>query len=238
MRDLYTKGTKEARSMSTKRNIKGAIFDLDGTLLDSMWVWDKVDVDFLGSRGFDVPPDYQKAIAAMGFTETAEYTIERFRLAEKTEDIIGEWNEMARREYHERVVIKPYVRELLEKLKQNGIRLGVATASYASLFEQCLKRNGIYSYFQAFTETSEVARGKGFPDIYIKTAEKLGCVPEECIVFEDIHQGILAAKEGGFYTVGVYEDKSAYSWIDIMRDADLAVQGFDELLLDGYGIFV
>ena len=197
--------------------IKGAIFDLDGTLLDSMWVWDKVDTDFLGSRGFEVPLDYQKAIAAMGFRETARYTIERFRLEGQEEDIIREWNDMAARTYHEEVAIKPYVRELLEQLKRDGIRLGVATASYASLFEMCLKRNGIYDYFQAFTETKEVARGKGFPDIYIRAAEKIGCVPEECVVFEDIHQGILAAKEGGFYTVGVYEDKSAYSWADIVR---------------------
>jgi HAD superfamily hydrolase (TIGR01509 family) len=216
-----------------KMKIKGAIFDLDGTLLDSMWVWDKVDTDFLGSRGFEVPLDYQKAIAAMGFRETARYTIERFRLEEQEEDIIREWNDMAARTYHEEVAIKPYVRELLEQLKRDGIRLGVATASYASLFEMCLKRNGIYDYFQAFTETKEVARGKGFPDIYIRAAEKIGCVPEECVVFEDIHQGILAAKEGGFYTVGVYEDKSAYSWADIVRDADVAIRGFEELLLDG-----
>lgn len=213
--------------------IKGAIFDLDGTLLDSMWVWEKVDHDFLGSRGFEVPPDYQKAIAAMGFRETAQYTIERFQLEEREEDIIREWNDMAARTYHEAVNIKPYVRELLEKMERDGIRLGVATASYASLFETCLKRNGIYNYFQAFTETREVVRGKGFPDIYIRAAEKIGCAPEECVVFEDIHQGILAAKEGGFYTVGVYEDKSAYSWADIVRDADLAIRGFDELLLDG-----
>ncbi len=216
-----------------KMKIKGAIFDLDGTLLDSMWVWDQVDTDFLGSRGFEVPPDYQKAIAAMGFRETARYTIERFRLEEREEDIIREWNDMAARTYHEKVAIKPYVRQLLEQMKRDGIRLCVATASYASLFEMCLKRNGIYSYFQAFTETKEVKRGKGFPDIYIKAAEKIGCVPEECVVFEDIHQGILAAKEGGFYTVGVYEDKSAYSWADIVRDADAAIRGFDELLLDG-----
>ena len=71
--------------------IKGAIFDLDGTLLDSMWVWNQVDIDFLGKRGFDVPPDYPKAIAAMGFHETAEYTIKRFDLKEKVKDVIAEW---------------------------------------------------------------------------------------------------------------------------------------------------
>lgn len=209
--------------------IKGIIFDLDGTLLDSMWVWDKVDVDFLGMRGFEVPKDYQKAIAAMGFRETADYTIERFGLNEKAEDIIKEWNDMAERTYHEEVCVKPYVKETLEYLKAKGIRLGVATASYATLFEECLRRNEVYDYFDTFTETKEVARGKGFPDIYLRAAEKLGCAPEECVVFEDIHQGILAAREGGFCTVGVYDEKSDYAWEDICRDADYAVRGFDEV---------
>lgn len=209
--------------------IKGAIFDLDGTLLDSMWVWNKVDEDFLGVRGYEVPPDYQQEIAAMGFEETARYTIERFRLDEKPEDIILEWNNMAERTYREEVCIKPYVRETLEMFKSRGVRLGVATASNETLYKECLKRNGIYDYFESFTETREVERGKGFPDIYILAAEKIGCRPEECVVFEDIHKGILAAKSGGFYTVGVYDEKSDYSWIDMKRDAYCAVRGFQEV---------
>lgn len=210
-------------------NTKGVIFDLDGTLLDSMWVWDRVDIDFLGARGFDVPEDYQKAIAAMGFKETADYTIQRFGLNERAEDIIEEWNHMAERMYHCEVRVKPYVKETLEALKTRGIRIGVATASYASLFEECLRRNEVYEYFDAFTETKEVKRGKGFPDIYIKAAEKIGCRPEECVVFEDIHKGILAAKEVGFYTIGVHDEKSADSWADICRDSDRAIKGFREL---------
>lgn len=212
--------------------IKGAIFDLDGTLLDSMWVWEQVDVEFLGSRGFDVPEDYPNAIAAMGFRETADYTIERFQLNERAEDVIQEWNDMAEKMYHERVTIKPYVRETLEAFRKKGIRLGVATASYASLFEECLRRNGVYDYFDAFTETKEVERGKGFPDIYIKAAEKIGCVPEECVVFEDIHPAILAAREGGFYTVAVYDEKSSDVWESMRRDSHLAIHGFADLFLD------
>lgn len=213
--------------------IKGAIFDLDGTLLDSMWVWEQVDVEFLGRRGFEVPKDYPNAIAAMGFRETADYTIERFQLNERTEDVIQEWNDMAERMYHERVTIKPYVRETIEAFRKKEIRLGVATASYASLFEECLRRNGIYDYFQAFTETKEVARGKGFPDIYIKAAEKIGCTPEECVVFEDIHPAILAARKGGFYTVAVYDEKSSGTWELMKRDAHLAIHSFADLFLDG-----
>lgn len=212
--------------------IKGVIFDLDGTLIDSMWVWDQVDKDFLGARGFDVPLDYQKEIQALGFYETACYTIDRFGLKERPEDIIKEWNDMAQRTYHKEVKIKPYSRELLVRLREQGIRLGVATASYASLFTECLKRNNVYDLFDCFTETSEVERGKGFPDIYIKAAGKLGCSPEECLVFEDIHKGILGAKAGGFCTVGVFDEKSADSWAEIQRDSDYAIQGFGQLLQD------
>ena len=212
--------------------IKGVIFDLDGTLIDSMWVWDKVDKDFLGVRGFEVPPDYQKEIQALGFYETACYTIDRFGLKERPEDIIKEWNDMAERTYHKEVQIKPYARELLVCLREQGIHLGVATASYASLFTECLKRNRVYDFFECFTETSEVERGKGFPDIYIKAAGKLACSPQECLIFEDIHQGILGAKAGGSCTVGVFDKKSADSWAEIQQDSDYAIRGFGQLLQD------
>ncbi len=210
--------------------IQGIIFDLDGTILDSMFVWDKVDKEFLGKRGFEVPLEYQKAIAAMGARETAEYTIERFGLRERAEDIMKEWDDMAAFMYHEEVLIKPYVKDFLEELKRQGMKLGVATASYQTLYKPCLKRNGVYDYFHAFAETKEVPRGKGFPDVYIEAAKKIGCQPEHCVVLEDIHEGIMAAKSAGFYTIGVFEGKYHQNWEQMKKDANECIMSFQELL--------
>ncbi len=97
---------------------KGAIFDMDGTLLDSMWVWRQIDVDFLGRRGFEVPPDYLEMITPMGYCRAAEYTIERFGLNEKPEDLIQEWYGMAAEAYAKKVELKSHAKEYLLELKK------------------------------------------------------------------------------------------------------------------------
>ena len=101
----------------TEKQWKGAIFDLDGTLLDSMGVWDQVDIDFLKKRNLPMPDDYKQKIAAMGFPEAARYTIERFGFSETPEMLLQEWREMAREAYALHVDLKPGAKEYLEKLK-------------------------------------------------------------------------------------------------------------------------
>ena len=117
--------------------VKAAIFDLDGTLTDSMGIWEKVDVDFLTSHGIDVPDDYSEKIYHMSFKESATYTIETFGLPYTVEEIWKLWNEMARHEYSENVYLKPYAKEFLESLKARGIKLGIATALTRDLFTPC-----------------------------------------------------------------------------------------------------
>ena len=105
-------------------NFKGAVFDLDGTLLDSMEVWKNIDIEFLSKRGLEVPKGYSDEILAMSFRETAEYTIARFGLQEQPDDVMHEWNQMAIEAYGHHVQLKPGAKEYLLKLKSHGIRLG------------------------------------------------------------------------------------------------------------------
>ncbi|MDP4133415.1 MAG: HAD family phosphatase [Bacillota bacterium] len=211
---------------------KGAIFDLDGTLLDSMDIWEKIDIEFLAGRGIMMPDDYIAAVTPMGFFQAAQYTIRRFGLKEKPADIMEEWNRMSVESYKNKVTLKPYAKEYLLLLKKHGIKLAVATALSELLYAPALKNNGIYNLFDAFTETSEVKRSKGFPDIYLKAADKIGLPPRECAVFEDIYEGIKGAKDGGFITVGVYDRYSDYEKDKIKELSDLYIRNFKELLTD------
>lgn len=209
---------------------KGIIFDLDGTILDSMHVWEEIDRQFLGKRGVEVPEDYLRSIAPLGFEKAAEYTIERFGFSETPEELIAEWYQMAVDVYATEVELKPFVREYLSFLKSKGMKLGIATSCEPAMFLPALERNGVLSLFESYTIVREVKRGKEFPDIYERQAEKMGLLPEECAVFEDILKAIQGAKSGGFYTVGVYDVHSRYDWEDIMQAADKCIESYEELM--------
>ena len=118
----------------------------------------------------------------------------------------------------------------MELLKSSGTRIAAATASAEGLYLPALQNNGAQGYFDAFTTVTEVSRGKGFPDIYLLTARKLGLAPEDCVVYEDILAGVRGAKAGGCFTCGVYDRHSAYEWEEIRRLADRSITGWQELL--------
>lgn len=209
--------------------IKGAIFDLDGTLFDSLWVWEEIDKRFLSVRGLEVPPDYSKAIGAMGFKETAEYTIRRFGLNETPDRLMNEWMDMARDIYAEEIKLKPQAEEFLLALKNRGIKLAIATSSSADLYVPALKNNGIYDLFSAITDTSET-RGKDHPDIYFAAAKKMGLKANECVVFEDLPVALKSAHGGGFTTVAISDKHNISEVEEIKKFAAYYAQGFSDLI--------
>lgn len=203
--------------------IKGAIFDLDGTLLDSLWVWKEIDKRFLSKRGIDVPPWYAEAISAMNFRESAIYTVKTFGLDESPEELMREWMDMSHSIYANEIRLKPYAKEFLLMLKDRGVKLGVATSSTEDLYMPTLINNGVSELFSVIADTS-TTRSKAFPDVYLSVAERLGVDPKECAVFEDLPVALRSAKSGGFITVAVYDRHTEGA------EADYNVKGFDELI--------
>ncbi len=212
------------------KKIRGAIFDLDGTVLDSMYIWPQIDEDFLARRGIILPDDYVKAIAAMGFHEIAIYTKERFSLTETLDEIKKEWMEMSVMAYETAIGLKPGAKEFLELLKENDVKISVATASNEILYAPALKNNGIYEYFDEFTTLAEVKNGKGSSDVYFKAAEKIGIPVEECVVFEDLYDGLKAARKDGFFTVGIYEKYAVALEDEIKKESDIYIKDFYEIM--------
>lgn len=212
------------------KNIEGAVFDLDGTLLDSSWVWEKVDEKFLGDRGFQVPDDYVDEISPLGAERAAVYTIERFGLNEDKDDIVREWIEMAKKEYATEVVCKPYAKEFLEELHKLNIKMAVATSSDRELFMKTLEREGILKYFQKIVTVDEVERGKGYPDIYEEAARRIKVNSHKCLVFEDILAGVTGASLGEFNVVAVFDEKSKHNWEKIKSISKYSINDYKELL--------
>ena len=208
-----------------------AIFDLDGTLINSTGVWNKVDEDFFNRRNVIMPPEFPQVIKTHTLMSGAVYIKDRLSLPESPEDIVKEWHDAAVYAYHNDVRIKPYVKELLELLKNSyGYKIGLATSNTHELYDQCLINNGIYDYFDSFTQSDEVERLKGFPDIYEKSAEHMGVPKEECIVFEDVYQAVKGARMGNFFTVAVEDSASADDREEIIKIADVYIKSFRELV--------
>ena len=209
---------------------KAVIFDFDGTIANSRYVWQKVDVDFFAKRGMEIPRDYVEAISVMSFYNGAVYTKEKYNIKESVEEIMSEWNSQALREYKENVVLKPFVKEYLRELKDKGYKIGLATAALHDYYIPVLEREGVLDCFDVFTDTRDDARDKNFPDIYLLCAEKLGSNSANSIVFDDVLKGVNSSVSAGFNTTAVYDNQPENQWEIIKNTANRHIMDFSELL--------
>ena len=189
-------------------NKKAVIFDLDGTLADSMWIWRQIDLDFFESRSIEVPPTFQQDIEGMSFSETAQYFIDTFHLPETLNQLMSIWNQSALHHYRTDVVLKEGALDFLCYLKEQGYLLGISTSNSRLLLDIFLNHNQIKPYFDALTTSDEVKRGKPAPDVYLCTARKLRVKPNECLVFEDLPMGIRAGLNAGMEVCAVEDSYS------------------------------
>ena len=212
------------------KDIDAVIFDLDGTLVDSMWMWESIDVEYLQRFGIDLPSDLQKNIEGISFTEAAVYFKQRFELPDSLDKIKSDWNQMAWDKYLNEVPVKEGVIPLLQYLRQQNIPAGIATSNSRELVDLIVEKHGMQEYFDSIRTSCEVAKGKPSPDIYLLVARDLGVEPERCLVFEDVLQGVMAGKNANMKVCAVYDKYSEQDQKEKIKLADYYVNSMEEVL--------
>ena len=210
-------------------NKKAVIFDLDGSLVDSMWMWRDIDIEFLEERGMTLPDDFQYKIEGMSFTETAAYSKERFGLSESVEELKAIWNRMAIDKYSNEVDFKPGAQRFLQYCKDNEIRLGIATSNSRELVSAVSEALHLSDYIDVIVTSCEVKKGKPAPDVYLAAAERLRVAPKDCLVFEDVPAGILAGKNANMTVCAVEDEFSAELAEEKKRLADYYIRDYKEV---------
>lgn len=215
---------------------KAVIFDMDGTLLDSMWMWKQIDVEYLARFGIELPLQLEREIEGKSYTETATYFKERFALKQSVEEIKQDWYEMTAEKYRTQVTYKPGAESFLKELRKRKIRTAIATSNSIDLVKVASKSLHLERYIDFICTGCSVPKGKPASDVYLKAAQELDTDPSECLVFEDVPMGIMAGKNAGMEVCAVEDAFSRDQEKTIRSLADYYIQDYDQILRNTYEI--
>ena len=188
--------------------MKAAIFDLDGTLLDSMPVWANAGKDILAQMGIQAEKDLGAKLLEMNMTEGAAYMIEKYRLSISIEEMCAKVNHFLSDAYRLTIPQKEGVKDFLEFLKRKGVRMAICTNSDRELFTPALERLGILDFFEKIFTSTEEMLSKSNPEFFMKVSTALNASPKECWVFEDALYAVKVAAAAGYKTAGIYDETS------------------------------
>ena len=198
-----------------------AIFDMDGTLVDSMGYWHALAEDYLEQKGIrDFPEDFPQRLMSMTMTQGAELLIETFGLSDTVEEIVTAQHAIMADHYRQDIPLKPGVKAYLQSLREQGVQMCVASATAEPLMEACLTRLGVRDYFRFVLSCESIGVSKERPDIFHLAARSLGAMPGDIAVFEDAIHAARTAKTAGFYVVAVYDENAKDRWEEIKALAD------------------
>ena len=212
-------------------NIKGAIFDLDGTLIDSMWVWGDVAKRYVKSHGATPRPGFRETLRTMNTREEAQYYIDEYGVDLPVEEVMLGRDNMMLDFISNEVELKKGVLQVLDALKERGVKMCIATATERRLVEPSIKRHNLSEYFGRIFTCTEENTSKKYPDIYIRAAEFLGTKANETLVIEDALYAMKTAKKAGFIVAGVYDKVSDDEQDEIKATCDYYWKNMDEMLL-------
>ncbi|MEA3474995.1 MAG: HAD family phosphatase [Candidatus Cloacimonadota bacterium] len=210
--------------------IEAVIFDLDGTLIDSMGVWAEVDKEYLGKRGLPVPDNlFQDMEHGDSFIEVAKYFKQKFNLPDSIDEIMQEWTDTVKMHYENNISLKSGAKKLLEYLYAKNIKIGLGTSNSKFLANAVLKANNVLHFFDCIVAGCQNIKGKPFPDIYLKVATALDVNPSNCIVIEDVYVGVKAAKNAGMTVFSIEDEHTKPEGEKIKRVTDYYCKDFREV---------
>lgn len=206
------------------------IFDMDGTLTDSMGLWQNLGREYLLSKGVEPDGQLRWMIKAMTMTESAAYFMEAYSISGPPAKIVREMEEMMDAHYRRDVPLKPGVREYLLAKKAQGVHLSVATATAEPLARSCFRRLGVEDLFECIVSCETLGVSKERPDVFLLAAERMGASPADCAVFEDTLYAARTAHQAGFYTVGIFEASYSSDWESLKALCDEAIEDWETTL--------
>lgn len=199
---------------------KGAIFDLDGTLADSMKVWEHADYTLAERYGFTPDEEYWQKVTSCSFLEGAAYITNRYGLGVSAQHIADELYAVALDDYQHNIKLKDGAAELVKKMKADGLKLAIATSNVEEMTFAVLRKNGILDCFDAFAYCDSVGKNKAYPDVYEAAAKSMGLEAKDCYIFEDVPYALKGAKASGAEVIGVFDGYSTDKQEEIKRNAD------------------
>lgn len=205
-------------------------FDLDGTLLESNGLWLKIDQTFLQKRGISsIPDDYIHFVTNNVAPKAAEYTRERFGLSDTADEILGEWQDMARHAYCNELSLTKGAKLLLESLRMNEVPMCLLTACLPELCHGALNHHGISSYFRSIHAAIELGMDKRDKDLFPLVAKLQGKDPSQCILIDDAIDYCSAAKSAGFTVIGIQDPSGKNSRDALSSVCDMYIEDLTQI---------
>lgn len=206
------------------------IFDFDGTVADSMDMWSHKMLSILDESGVSYPDDIIKTITPMGDRGTAKYFVEKLGVNMTVDEIERQMNATALHAYTYTIQAKDTAAETVKQLKKEGFPTAILTASPHSMVDVCLKRLGLFEYFDYVWSCDDFKTTKTDPEIYAKISEIMSAEPSRCVLADDNINALTTAKAAGWQTIGVFDKSSADDEKEIQKITDIYVRNLAELL--------